>query len=469
MEKIISKLYEIIKDADHLIQAEEKIQQYMQDLVSDLLGEVLTHTDHVIKKEKQEKGWLVKREDWRTIQCMFGPVSYRRTLMSDEEGKNHYPLDEWIGIRKRQRYSPLVEVKVAELASESTYRETSRALAEWTSVSISHQTVGTIVRRVGQAQAAEDEKMVIELEEAASLPKGRKVDHLYAEADGVFVRGTQKKKSLEVSHAIIYEGWDKNGKRVSLKEPKAIMTTHPTDVFWKEVQAFAANRYSLEGTQIITNSDGGKGYTAEKFQEAFSQSRYPVLNQLDSYHVYQSLNRALGAKESQYKTALKKAIKERNRDEFVLQLDTYESSLDDPKKEKKVKDFRTYILGNWDRIFDWREVVENPPEDARTLGAMESNQRHITFRMKKRGMHWSVEGGEAMVKIKQGILNKTLRDAYLNQQRRSARRQKEVSRVLKMSQILRQATRPSVGVKQGAISLYQAHSSAMGKLAKIFS
>ena len=31
--------------------------------------------------------------------------------------------------------------------------------------------------------------------------------------------------------------------------------------------------------------------------------------------------------------------------------------------------------------------VDTPPEDARNLGAMELNQRRVTYRMKKRGMH----------------------------------------------------------------------------------
>ncbi|MFS0614213.1 hypothetical protein [Lederbergia ruris] len=46
---------------------------------------------------------------------------------------------------------------------------------------------------------------------------------------------------------------------------------------------------------------------------------------------------------------------------------------------------------------------------------MESHQRHISFRMKKRGMHWSAQGAEAKVKVKQGVLNLTLEKAYLNQ------------------------------------------------------
>src|SRR5699024_7658825 len=200
--------------------------------------------------------------------------------------------------KKFQVRRPLVEVKGAEMAAECTYRVTARRLKALTAVDISHTTVRTIVKQVGEAQAKADEEMVNELEESAELPEGKKVDFLYAEADGVFVRGTEKKKSHEVSHAILYEGWDENGKRVSLRNPIAMMTTQQTASFWNEVQALTAHHYSLEKTQVVTNSDGGAGYTAEKFQEAFSQSEHPVINQLDSYHVFQGLNRALGATKS---------------------------------------------------------------------------------------------------------------------------------------------------------------------------
>ena len=82
------------------------------------------------------------------------------------------------------------------------------------------------------------------------MPEGKKVDFLYTEADGVFVRDLKRKKHIEVSHAIMYEGWDKNGKRVSLRNPKVIMTTKVTDDFWNEVQALAVHEYSLEN-QIV--------------------------------------------------------------------------------------------------------------------------------------------------------------------------------------------------------------------------
>jgi len=468
MERIITRIYDLLKETDNLIEFEEQLQIYMYDLIASLVEDVLSNVNQVVKEQKQADDWKVERNDQRNIQFTFGNVQFKRTLMKDENGQSHYPLDELLGLRKRQRYSPLVEVKVAELASENKYREVSRVLKEWTAVDISHTTVGNIVRRVGGAQAEADKEMVRELEEAASLPEGKKVDFLYAEADGIFVRDLKKKKHIEVSHGIIYEGWDKNGKRVSIKHPKVIMTTQPIDNFWDEVQTLATCEYSLENTQVISNSDGGNGYSAERFQQAFSQSCFPLLHQLDAYHIAQAINRTFGYQKSEVKDKIRKALKAYDLDDFKLILDTYESTLEDDKDIEKVNKFRTYILGHWDYVQDWRKRIPNPPKDARSLGGMESNQRKISFRMKKRGMHWSKKGAEAMVKVKQGILNGTLRDVYLASQRRSKRKQREIKRTVRMSEYFRKSTRPSIGVKQGTISLYAAHSSAMGRLVKGF-
>ncbi|MED4893113.1 UPF0236 family transposase-like protein, partial [Weizmannia sp. CD-2023] len=177
--------------------------------------------------------------------------------------------------------------------------------------------------------------------------------------------------------------------------------------------------------------------------------------------------RTFGGGKSEIKEQIRKAIRTHDLDQFTLYLDTHESTLTDKKALKKIKEFRSYILKNWDRIFDWRDRVKNVPEGARGLGAMESNQRHISFRMKKRGMHWSELGAEAMVKIKQGILNGTLREAYLKHRSRSERKQRNLKQSIRMSQLLKQPVRPSVGVKHGSVALHSSSSSAMGHLSKI--
>ncbi len=56
------------------------------------------------------------------------------------------------------------------------------------------------------------------------------------------------------------------------------MSTQSIDTFWKEVQTIAVNEYSLEETQVVSNSDGGPGYSVERFREAFSQPVHSVLH-----------------------------------------------------------------------------------------------------------------------------------------------------------------------------------------------
>lgn len=231
------------------------------------------------------------------------------------------------------------------------------------------------------------------------------------------------------------------------------------------MQASSTFKYSLESTQVITNSDGGRGYSAERFQEAFSQSNYAVLNQLDDYHVKQSINRAFCWRMNEFKENVQNAIVENDQDKFNLWIDTFESTLENKKEIKRVAELRTYITNHWNRIYDWRNIVEEVPKGARSLGCIESRQRHISFRMKKRGMHWSARGAEAMVKVKQGILNGTLRKVYLKSQKRSRRKQREIVKAVHMSKHFKE-TKHVNNSPQGSISLYTSHSSAIGRLLK---
>ena len=150
MNTIISKLYTLIHQTDNLIDFEESVRIFMYEVFASMLGDVFTNMNTVIVKEKQAEDWTVERNDEREVQFTFGVVRYTHTLMYDLEGNAHYPFDEWAGFKKYQRRSPFVEVKVAEMAAESTYRETAHILKEWTAVDISHTKVGSIVKKVGE-------------------------------------------------------------------------------------------------------------------------------------------------------------------------------------------------------------------------------------------------------------------------------------------------------------------------------
>lgn len=88
MEKIITKLYELIKSTSNLMELEENVKMYMYDVFASLLGDVFTQLDQVIKTQKQQEGWTVVRDDDKTVQFTFGGVTFRHTSMRDEGGGN---------------------------------------------------------------------------------------------------------------------------------------------------------------------------------------------------------------------------------------------------------------------------------------------------------------------------------------------------------------------------------------------
>ncbi|SEK32435.1 hypothetical protein SAMN04488114_102175, partial [Carnobacterium iners] len=59
-------------------------------------------------------------------------------------------------------------------------------------------------------------------------------------------------------------------------------------------------------------------------------------------------------------------------------------------------------------------------------------------------------------------------EAYLHQQNRSARNQRKLNQTVRLSSLLHEKTRQSVGAKNGTIPLYASRSSAIGQLIKSF-
>ncbi|BBN98284.1 ISLre2 family transposase [Sporolactobacillus terrae] len=463
----IKDLLEIWKNQTSLLAFEEEATAYMYQFMRRSVEQVFSLLDQAITREKQAEGWKVdSHKDQRILQFLFGPVTLYHTRMINPEGHACYPLDNLLRLRKHMRYSPNVEYETATLASRMTCREVVKTLATWTQVQMSHTTVMRCVRAVGEAQEKQDQELVIQAENG-ELDGKRQPNFLFAEADGTFVRGLKKRQHIEIKHFILYEGWVKNGKRRLLKEPYAVMTSKGLDTFWEQVGAAVEQRYRLWQTQVVANSDGGVGYDEAHFKDAFCGSHKRIWVQLDAFHVAQSLIRSLHGDKA-WITRIQQAIQRKDRTEVILLLDTYESNLDEDERIKQVEKVKQYLIGHWDRLFDWREIMakETLPENAGRLGAMESNQRHLTFRMKKRGMHWG-ESEEGMVKVIQGIRNGTLKAAYLSSFIPTKRDERIIKKMIRIASLLKEPTVPSIGAHRGRIGTNASSSSAVGKLNKV--
>lgn len=90
-------------------------------------------------------------------------------------------------------------------------------------------------------------------------------------------------------------------------------------------------------------------------------------------------------------------------------LDTIESTAVGEQQEEQIRLLRGYIERNWDYLASLEQ--RGLGEYEKLLGTWESNHKLCSYQMKRQGLHWSSDGGAAMVKIITGLKNGDLREA----------------------------------------------------------
>src|SRR5690625_5766654 len=150
MDNIISEIVEIINNNPSLMDIEMAVETYFTEVLSQLFSKALERIDLELILEYKEKGFEIDRIEERTVQFSFGPVVLKRRRMRKKGEKSIVPLDIAIGLEKHKRYSPLVEMKVVSLASDSVYRKASDAIELLTSLYHSHGAIHSMTQRLGE-------------------------------------------------------------------------------------------------------------------------------------------------------------------------------------------------------------------------------------------------------------------------------------------------------------------------------
>ena len=461
MESIVTEIMEILKGSDNTILREENLMRYLSDLCGNLIAEALEQIDQELYRKYKEQGYYSQRQDERTVQSLFGAITYKRRLMKSPRGESCYPLDKELGWNKGKRYTPLLTRRVAEVASKSVYRAAAEAVTLLTPVSISHEKVRSIVKDVGNSYKAWENKQTEEaLEE--KLDTRRKPKVLYIEGDGVCLHGEGKKK-LEIHRLQIYEGIDQSTVRHKLRQASYFADFNRSNVF-EQAQEYLDLHYDLSESLVLTNSDGGSGYEQSAFEELVSGSKRHE-HFLDKYHVNRKVKERLNFVKKGLQDELYKRLRRYDREEVQSVIDTAASLAETPEQEKAVRLLEGYINRNWPYLAprEKREI-----EDCEGLGTCESNHRIYSYRMKRQGRCWSQAGGLAMVKLITGLRNAKLDEAMIAEykgynKKKSRRFNGAVRMALKKSKFTTHS-----GIHNGGIANYASSSSPLGRLAKFF-
>jgi Uncharacterised protein family (UPF0236) len=461
MEIIVTELVEKIKVEHSFLGRERAIMIFLAQLITTIVQSAFQEIDEEESNKLKEQGYVVDRKSIRTVGFLFGSVHYSRRRMKSNEGDIRYPLDEFLGIRAKARYSSLVMRNVSELGSMMVYRHVAQAINLLTNWSMSHQNVQQLVIKTGEMI----EKRSTQESRYDGIQEKRKVKFLYIEGDGVTIRG-QKKKKLEIHRFQVHEGSKKQGNRTELINCHSVGSMNRKKAV-KETLLYIESTYDLSQTIVITNSDGGSGYEKEVFDEfAIGSLRHEHFR--DIFHVHRKIKERLSfAKKLQ--SVLIEAIAAYNWDRVLVCMDTAESLVEGPNADQQYEQIRllkNYLERNWAYLKskEQRGIVA----ETFSVGTMEASHRKYTYRTKRQGRIWSIKGSEAIVRVINSIRNDEI-DRWLNQYNEETVDENELQQ--KCQKMKRWAMKKDsfishCGAFRGSIKNEGPISSALGKLSK---
>jgi len=174
---------------------ETELFSLLRALFVEIFVMVLQELDALIAAALDPRRYEAKSLQGRTLQTLFGTVSFRRRRFYDHREKRWvYPLDELLEFPDRQQVSPgLVSWGLVQAMLTGSYRAAARSLKEiYGYPVISHESI----RQLAVATGLELEKRK---EEQLADPQGtRKVKYLFLEVDGLVVSlQRQKRRRIE--------------------------------------------------------------------------------------------------------------------------------------------------------------------------------------------------------------------------------------------------------------------------------
>jgi len=405
---------------DNLIsfkELEQKIFNYVCEAGREITQLMLEWYDNELMNTRDPKQYRNKGGRTTSIKTVYGEVSYSRNVYETktEDGKKAYVylLDEALSMDKIGLISTNLAEKIAETVTEAPYRATAEMISSTCGQTVSHGGVWNLIQQLG-GRISEEEKVTVS-EMNADQAKGTAViPVLFEEMDGVWLRmqgkDHKRMKKQEMKVSVMYEGWEKDGKKNSrLSNKKVLAGMEGSNEFHEKREAQIHRNYNAdEIRQRILNGDGGSW-----IKDPYDPD---VIFQLDRFHIYQEIKRKIRNKEAEKR--ITELFDQKKMDEMLEYIQIYATSVESndekDKSSSKAMELYNYLNNNKDGLqpYQDREIkIPEAPEHLvyKGMGVQENqNCTTITLRMKHRRMRWSPQGANNMAKVLYTKENKEL-------------------------------------------------------------
>lgn len=292
MENIIPVIAEVLKDSDTLLEAELRFEHIIPEFIQTVFKKAFDQIDKELVNEYKEKGFEIDRKEKRTVQFSFGPLDFERRRMRKKDEQSVIPFDKAIGLKKRTRYSPIVEMKASVMASNTTYRTAAQSMRILTPIEVSHTKVHSMTQKTGQRIQEWTDK--VSSSNKILRKKRKKVSVLYIEGDGLLLTKGSQKKRPQIHRVQIHEGVQRKGKqeRPELINAKFFESTVSSHEAFRRASQWIEAYYDLKDTIIISNSDGGAGYSKAAFDQIIGKCKQHE-HFRDQFHVNKKIKERL--------------------------------------------------------------------------------------------------------------------------------------------------------------------------------
>lgn len=382
---------------------------------------MFTHPDGTIMN------YAGRRE--KTFVTVLGEITLQRAYFTDENGRGYFPRDKKLGLDK-DSLSDGVKRMIGHTASVLSFKESSQMIENLAFLHVSIKQVERAAEALGE-EISENEKSVIK----AGNPCSRTM-YLGIDGTGCPVRkeetegrkgkqpdGSAKTREVKLAVTFSADSRDKDGNPVrdigSVTYNAAIESAATGDLdknisdFACRIERETARRGFDKAERQVILGDGAKwiwNIASELFPDA--------VQIIDLYHAKGTISRTskeIFGIESDFG---KQWGKDRRDDLEAGRIDTILNKLEPfLKKCEEADSCRKYLLNNRERL---RYPYFRKMGLCTSSGIVESGCRHVIgARVKQSGMHWTVQGANAIIAMRCSKLSGRF-DDFMAGRRKSA-------------------------------------------------
>lgn len=336
----------------------------------------------------------------RTVLFSFGEITFSRSRWKKGE-EIRVPVDEKLGLEPYVRYSKELIYRLNYLSTFMSYRNVVEVFEVIQGLQLTKDSVLKATKEAGKLLKQQEENNQLMLKEENSKIK---TDLLVVEGDGLWVKGARKKgkkksgnNSHELTHFIVHTGIENEDKKRHVLKNKFEVISNNHELSKRKIIDLIYSHFELTpNTLLVTNSDGGSGYSKNffiEFGKTFHVKKH--IHFWDRFHVNKLIKQHISSLSPELGNRAFQSIRDRNKLNFLSVLDTAESLISNDSQLVNFERVKRQFINGF-------SYTHNPDLRGLTnkgIGVIESLHRKFSYRMKNRGMYWSEEGADTMSRM----------------------------------------------------------------------